>query len=274
MSDAVVRALAVFDGMRAELTVSGRIRLLSGRAHVSRLLSNARSMRLPVSWPVDEILAAAATVARAELETTGKSVAYVRPMALGARLTGLAQPYSLAIAAFAQDEAEPAPVRVQLSALRRPAPDALPAQVKAVANYQLSRLARLAARAAGFDDALLLNAQGRLAEAAGAAVLVERAGRVLTPPSWEGCLPSITVDVIERIAGEIGVPFVRDPVTLADLWSADGVALAGTLADVVEVTRIDDLDVPVGPLLGDLGHHYREAMAGGKYAGLLDFEEL
>ncbi|KAB8161727.1 hypothetical protein FH609_020775 [Streptomyces sp. 3MP-14] len=274
MSDAVVRAASVFDGMRADLTADGRVRLLSGRAHARRLLRHARALRLPVAYDAEEVLRAASVVARAEFSATGATVAYVRPMAVGARVTDDAGGCSLTIAAFAQEPREYATVRTQVSALRRPAPDSLPAQVKAVANYQLTRLARLAARAAGYDDALLLNPEGRLAEAAGAAVLVERDGAVVTPPPWEGCLPSITVDVVERLAAEVGVPFTRAPVTLTDVHTADGMALAGTLAELVDVSRVDDLDLPTGSALSVLRKHYLAALTGSEHSPLLEFVEF
>jgi branched-chain amino acid aminotransferase len=274
MSDAVVRAVSVFDGMRADLTEDGRVRLLSGRAHVKRLLSNARALRLPVAYNVDEILEASAVVARAELAATGKHIAYVRPMALGARLTDQANPCSLTIAAFAQDNPAPETTRVQVSSLRRPRPDSLPPQVKAVANYQLSRLARISARAAGYDDAVFLNSDGRLAEGAGAALMIERDGRVVTPPSWEGCLPSITIDIVERIAAEAAVPFAREPIPLTTACSADGIALVGTLADLVEVTGLDDLEIPKGSAIATLRRHYMEALSGGELSKLLEFEEF
>jgi branched-chain amino acid aminotransferase len=273
MSDAVLRSVAVFDGMRAD-RAGGRIRLLAGRAHVKRLLRSARALRITVEYSVDEILAAAAEVARAELDATGEAVAYVRPMALGARLTHEAGPCSLTIAAFAQPDPLPTAMRIQISPFRRPKPDSLPAQVKAVANYQLSRLARLGARAAGYDDAVLLNADGRVAESAGAAIIVERDGELMTPPAWESCLPSITVDILERIAVTAGIPFSRQPVPLSALYSADGVALAGTLADLVEVTCLDDLELPAGPTIGLLRRHYLEALSGGKFADLLEFAEF
>ncbi|WP_329214003.1 aminotransferase class IV [Streptomyces sp. NBC_00683] len=271
MSDAVLRSVAVFEGMRADMAEDGRVRLLSGSAHVERLLHSARVLRIPLRYGVGEILEGAATVARAELDSTGKRVAYVRPMALGAALTEDSGPCSLSIAAFAQEDRAPGTVRMQISSLRRPAPDSLPSQVKAVANYQLTRLARITAQAAGYDDAIFLNHEGRLAEAAGAAVLVERQGRVFTPPDWEGALSSITVDVIERIAAEVNVPFTREPVPLSTLLSADGIALAGTLADLVDATCLDDLAVPAGPGIATLRRHYREAMSGGEFAPLLDF---
>lgn len=271
MSDAVMRSAAVFDGMRADLTADGQVRMLAGRAHAQRLVRSARSMRLPLAFDVDEILQASALVARSEMTAAGKRVAYVRPMALGARLTEADGPVSLTIAAFAQDEKVPEPIRLHVSSLRRPTSDSLPPQIKAIANYQLSRLARIQAHALGYGDALLLNTYGRLAEAAGSAVLIEKDGRLISPPAWEGALPSITVDVLEDLARAIGIPFTREPVELTTIWSADGLALAGTLSDVVDVTAVDDLDVPQGKAIAALRSAFVTALSGAEHQDLMQF---
>ncbi|MEV0461279.1 hypothetical protein, partial [Catellatospora methionotrophica] len=76
MSDAVLRSVAVFEGMRADRADDGGILLLAGAAHARRLLASARALRLPVAYGTDEILAAAAEVARAELDATGACTAY------------------------------------------------------------------------------------------------------------------------------------------------------------------------------------------------------
>jgi branched-chain amino acid aminotransferase len=274
MSDAVVRSVAVFDGIRADLTADGILRLLSGRAHAKRLLNSARALRLPVTYTANEVLEAAALVARTELTSTSSRIAYVRPMALGATLTERAGACSLTIAAFAQQDAARATIRMQISSIRRPRSDSLPPQIKAVANYQLSRLARITARAAGYDDAIFLNWEGRLAEAAGAAVIVEVNGMITTPPPWEGCLPSITIDTIERLAAEVGIPFSRVPVPLSNLFSADGIALVGTLADVIDITTIDDLEVPCGASIAKIRQHYRSALDGSELSHCLQFDEF
>jgi branched-chain amino acid aminotransferase len=274
MSDALLRAAVVFDGMRADLTAEGQVRLLAGRAHVARLVRSARAMRMPLGFGVDEILEASALVARTEMNATGRRVAYVRPMAIGARLTESEGPVSLTIAAFAQDEKDPGSVRLQVSSLRRPAADSIPPQIKAIANYQLSRLARIQAQADGYGDALLLNAHGRLAESAGAAVLVEKDGRLISPPAWEGALPSITVDVLERLARAIGIPFVREPVELTTVWSADGLALAGTLSDVIDVSGVDDLDLPPGDAIATLRSAFFSALKGAEHQELMQFAQF
>jgi branched-chain amino acid aminotransferase len=124
------------------------------------------------------------------------------------------------------------------------------------------------------DDAIFLNREGRIAEAAGAALLVERDGIVITPPMWDGVLPSITVDVIERIAGETGIPFVREPIPLAIARAADGLALAGTLDQLVDVIAVDDAAVPPGRFIASLRRHYQEAITGSPLPGLLAFAEF
>jgi branched-subunit amino acid aminotransferase/4-amino-4-deoxychorismate lyase len=77
------------------------------------------------------------------------------------------------------------------------------------------------------DDAGFLNQEGRLVEATGAALLVEVDATILTPPAWDGALPSIMVDTVERIAAKVGIPFVREPIPLATARAADGISLAG-----------------------------------------------
>jgi branched-subunit amino acid aminotransferase/4-amino-4-deoxychorismate lyase len=147
MSDAVLRAAAVFDGIRADVGKDGSIRLLSGEAHARHLLTSAKVLEISVDYQSAEILEAAALVARAELSATGKEVAYVRPMALASSVTAGAGEWT-----------------THLPQPRRP-----------------------------------------VAEAVGAALLVERDRVVMTPPVWDGVLPLITVDVIKRIAAATGV---------------------------------------------------------------------
>lgn len=272
MSDAVLRGLAVFDGLIADRH-HGVLALLAGEAHARRLVANARVLRLASQVDVAQVLDACLEAASAEAESSGTDVIYVRPMLVGAPVVSDARgDTTLTVAAFAQrDVAVPDPVRLQLAAWRRPQGDSLPAQVKAVTNYQLSRVVRLAARAAGYDDALVLNTNGRLAESAGAAVLVESDGVVRTPPPWEDALDSVTVRVLARLAEAEGIPLVHEPVSLAAVHAADGLALAGTLSDVVPVSSLDDVALPGGPLLDLLRDRFLDARRGGRHLELLDY---
>lgn len=139
----------------------------------------------------------------------------------------------------------------------------MPASVKAVANYQITRLARAQAAEAGRTDAVLLNEAGRVSEAAGAALLVERGGVLLSPPAWEDCLPSITIEVVSRFAERLGIMMVREPLPLAALHSATAVATVGTLADIVPVGAIDHARYGEGHLLPAVREAYVHALAAG-----------
>jgi branched-chain amino acid aminotransferase len=253
MSSAILRAMAVFDGM------------VAGYAHAQRLHDSARSMGIPMAYGVDDILEASARTAQAEMDSTGARFVYVRPMALGAELPGSVDGASLTIACFGQSEptSSPSPIQMLTSPWRRPRSDAMPASVKAVANYQITRLARAQANDVGRDDAILLNDAGRVAEAAGAALLIERGGRIISPPVWEDCLPSITVDLLGRLAHRVGSTIDREPVPLANLHSATAVATAGTLADVVPVTAVDHASYAHGTLLPALRETYVRALIDG-----------
>lgn len=264
MSSAILRAMAVFDGMVAIDRGRG-VGIVAGHAHAQRLHDSARSVSIPLAYDVEEILEASIRTAQAEMDSTGSRFVYVRPMALGADLPGSSDGASLTIACFGQSQptASPSPIRMLTSPWRRPRSDAMPASVKAVANYQITRLARAQANGVGRDDAILLNDAGRVAEAAGAALLIERGGRLISPSAWEDCLPSITVDVLGRLAHRVGSAIDREPMPLADLHSATAVATAGTLADVVPVTAIDHANYAQGTLLPALREEYVRALIDG-----------
>jgi branched-chain amino acid aminotransferase len=272
MSDAVTRAASVFDGIIAE-GFPDRGRLLAGRHHVRRLLRGAASVGMHVPSSEDEVIDACLKTAAAEAAASASRVIYVRPMIVAAALIGAhAGKESLTVAAFGQpDLGDPEPVRLQVSAWRRPPGDSLPAQVKLAANYQVSRLARRNAHGAGFDDALLLNHHGRIAEAAGAALLIDVDGQIVTPPPSEDSLPSITVKLLQRISRDLNIPFSMEPVSLATALAADGAALAGTLSDLPEVTSLNEIELPRSGVLKKLRSAYFEGRRGGRFADHLDY---
>jgi branched-chain amino acid aminotransferase len=261
MSDAVLRAASIFDGMVARSpAVTGYPVLVAGEDHVRRLEAGVRATGMRWRWKHADVLSWCYEAALTELgEDDRVSDVYVRPMVVGADILGLDVSSTLAIAAFRRPRGDAAPVRLKTASWRRPSEDALPGTVKSVANYHISRLSRLEADAAGYDDALLLNTAGRAAETAGAAIVVEKAGVLRTPPTWEGCLPSVTVDILERIAVRLGIEFDRVPLSPVDIRQADGLAVAGTLADVVDVTEIDGIEVPRSSTLSEIRRQYMEA---------------
>jgi branched-chain amino acid aminotransferase len=146
----------------------------------------------------------------------------------------------LVITAYHQDKKRPDPFPVGFSTWQRPLDSGLPARIKSAANYQIGRFARIEGRRQGFDDMILLNHWGRVAEATGSCVIMVRNGHVVTPPSHEGCLESVTVNIVEALCQSDHIPFERRPIDRTELQVADEIALAGTLMELGLVSRLGD----------------------------------
>ena len=125
------------------------------------------------------------------------------------------------------------------SSLRRPPAGVLDPNVKSL-NYLNSVLAKREARLHGADEALLLNAQGQIAEASGANVFVVRDGQLATPPPSDGALPGITRRSVLELASELGYATAERSLGRVDLWGADEAFLTGSGARIVPVARLDD----------------------------------
>lgn len=121
---------------------------------------------------------------------------------------------------------------------RRIAPDALPPTVKSL-NYLNNILAKIEARQAGALEAIMLNAQGYVAECTADNIFVVQKGELLTPAASQGALKGITRQAIIDIAKELGVPLREVDLTRYDIWCADEGFLTGTGAEVIPVVKLD-----------------------------------
>jgi branched-chain amino acid aminotransferase len=121
---------------------------------------------------------------------------------------------------------------------RRIAPDALPPTVKSL-NYLNNILAKLEARQAGALEAIMLNAQGYVAECTADNVFIVQKGELLTPAASQGALKGITRQTIFDVAKDIGVPIREVDLTRYDIWCADEGFLTGTGAEVIPVVKLD-----------------------------------
>ena len=137
----------------------------------------------------------------------------------------------LVITAYHQDQKIPSPIKLGVSTWRRSPDVSLPARAKSGANYQVARLARIEGRSHGWQDMVLLNNSGRVAEATGSCLVMVRDGTVYTPPATEGALESITLDIVEALAHSMKMPFIRRPIDRTELLVADEIAICGTLAN-------------------------------------------
>jgi branched-chain amino acid aminotransferase len=253
---ALIRGISVFEGIKGYWRHDeGHLALVALRPHYERLQRSATLQHLPFPMSYEEFTDACFTIVR-KLLSKDRDL-WIRPTLFAVEgHWGLDTVSDLVITCYNQDKKAPDPISLGVSTWQRPIDTALPYRIKSAANYQMGRLARIEGRRQGLDDLVMLNQQGRVAEATGSCVLVVRDGTVVTPPPTEGCLESITVNILESLCESIGIPFDRRPIDRTELQIADEIALAGTLAEVVIVQRFQDREMPEAPVLSQLRDEY------------------
>lgn len=122
---------------------------------------------------------------------------------------------------------------------RRIGPDALPPTVKSL-NYVNNILAKLEARQSGALEAIMLNAQGYVAECTADNIFIVHKGEILTPPASQGALKGVTRQTVFDVARKLGVPMRECDLTRYDIWCADECFLSGTGAEVIPVVKLDE----------------------------------
>jgi branched-chain amino acid aminotransferase len=238
----------VFEGIRSYDTADGPA-IFRLDAHMRRLAASAEFYEIALPYSFDQLCAASLDVIR----SNGLDNAYIRPIAFfDSRSFSVWPkdcPVSVAIIAvpgkpYIQGGPEHG-VRVTVSTVRRIDSSTLPPFVKACGHYTNSVRAVQEAIRRGFDEALLLNAKGDVAEGSGANLFVVKNGTLITNDLDASIVLGITRDSVLQIARDISVPVVIRALTLADLQTADEVFFSGT---AVEITPIKDVD---GRRIGD-----------------------
>jgi branched-chain amino acid aminotransferase len=237
----------VFEGIRTYAAADGPavFRLTD---HIQRLFDSAKLIMMEIPYARDEIVEACKLIVR----ESGLDSCYVRPIAfLGYGEIGLNPlpcEVNVSIAAwpwgsYLGEESLEAGVRVQVSSWRRMDPNINPVAAKGTGIYINSSLAKVEAVKAGYDEAIMLNTQGFVAECTGENVFIVKDGVVMTPPTSSGALAGITRDSIMTIARDHGYPVVEQQLLRHDLYLADEAFLTGTAAEVVPIRSVDDREI-------------------------------
>ncbi|TDW75635.1 aminotransferase class IV [Kribbella pratensis] len=261
-AEALTRALSVFEGVKGYWDTAGEVfSIRTPRRHYDRLRRSASLFHIPVRFSYDQFLAGLEKLA-GELLVTDKDLWFRPTMYVTHGHWGEATEADLVVTAFSQRKLDPDPMRLGVTSWRRASDLVLPTRVKSSANYVGARMARIEVRRLGYDDAIMLNDAGRVAEATGACVLMVQRGRIVTPPTSESCLDSITVDILEEVAKELGMPFDRRPIERTELLAADECGLAGTISELTLVSELDGVEYDQTGLLAQLRQRYLELMRG------------
>lgn len=261
-AEALTRALSVFEGVKGYWNSAGDIfAVRSPRRHYDRLCRSAALFHIPITFSYQDFVDGLTKLAR-ELLVPDRDLWFRPTLFVTHGHWGEGTAADLVMTAFTQQQHDPDPMRLGVSTWRR-APDvALPTRVKSSANYVGARLARIEAQRLGYDDAIMLNNSGRVAEATGACVLIVERGRIATPPTSEGCLDSITVDTIEHIIRDLDLPYERRPVERTEMLAADECGVAGTISELTLVEEIDGYRYNQSGLLARVRQRYIEVMRG------------
>ena len=262
-SEAVTRGVNVFEGLKGYWHEDGSsFGIVAMRRHYDRLKRSARLLYIPFSLDFAEFEGSCHELLR-------KLLSPARDMWVRATLLALEGYWGegtkadLVLTAYHQEKRRPAPIDIGISTWQRSSDLTISPRIKTGANYHVGRLARIEGRRKGYAEMILLNQWGRVAEATGACVLMVRNGQVVTPPPTEGNLESITVQIVGQICRSLGIPFIERPIDRTELHIADEMALAGTLAEIVKIRQIDDLELTAkSPVLDAVSNRFWAAVRG------------
>ena len=247
LTHALHYATAVFEGIRCYKTVKG-LAIFRLSDHIQRLLNSGKIYFMDIKYSKEEL-------ERAVIDTVNANEvgeeSYVRPIAYyGYGKMGvnpLPNKVSIAIAAWKWDEYlkkenqhKEKGIRLMVSAWMRIDGRTMPFLAKATANYANSALARVEAIRAGFDEAIMLNTNGKVIEASAENIFIVKDGLLITPPVTSGALNGITRDTVLAIAKENNIPHEIRDITRDELYIADEVFLTGTAAGIKPVSEIDN----------------------------------
>jgi len=248
-------ASCVFEGERV---YSNRVFRL--REHTERLIYSGKQLGFTIPYSLEQI-------ERATLETVeaqGYADAYVRPVAWrGSEMMGVSAQQSkihLAIAvwewpSYFSPEARLRGIKLKSAPWKRPSPECAPVHAKAAGLYMICTLSKHAAEAAGFDDALMLDWRGRVAESTGANIFLVIDGKLHTPTP-DCFLDGITRRSVIGLARARGYEIIERAIMPDELASADEIFVTGTAAEVTPVGQIDDMKFTVGPVAKALMEDY------------------
>jgi branched-chain amino acid aminotransferase len=230
---------SVFEGIRSYRTVAGKTKIFKAHQHYERLRISADALNIPFDYTVEQLIDATYQV----LERNNLQDAYIRPLVYGpANMSFNRNTDSHLLIAvwemplFFGERL----LRVKTSSFERPNPKAFRVYAKASGHYVNSILASQEAKAQGYDEALLLDMNGNVAEGTGANVFYEKDRILYTPPEGN-ILAGITRATVMELCDELDIPVVEKFFRPEEVRGADGCFFCGTAAEIVGMESLDDV---------------------------------
>lgn len=259
----------VFEGIRAHWDPGvEEMFLMRPLEHFERWKRNCGILRIEVPATPEQLCGIAIELLRRNKLHTD---VYIRPLAYKcAERVGVStdnhDAFAIVALPFGQYLHSDKGLHVCVSSWRRIEDNAIPARGKICGAYVNSALASDDARRAGFDEAIMLNENGHVAEGSTSNIFMVRKGRLITPPVTENLLEGITRgSVMELAERELSMRVTERPIDRSELYEADELFFSGTAVGVAPVVEVDHRpvkDATVGPITGQLRHLYVEAVHG------------
>jgi branched-chain amino acid aminotransferase len=262
--------VGAFEGIRCYRRADGRGAIFRLAEHIDRLFDSCHICTLDVPYSRQEVMEACLDTMRANKMTE----AYLRPIiflgdgALG--LGSLDNPVRTVICvyewgAYLGDEGLQQGIRAKISSFTRGALNSNMSKGKICGQYVNSVLAKREAMKGGYDEAILLDSNGLVAEASGENIFMVKKGVIKTPPLSSPILAGITRDSVVTLARELGYTVQESTFSRDELWLADEVFLCGTAAEITPVREIDDRrigDGKCGAVTRRVQDHFFEVVKG------------
>ena len=229
---------SVFEGIRSYKTVNGETKIFKPVEHYNRLKVSAESLNMPYTWSTKELI----DITYELLAKNNLQNAYIRPVVYApANMSFNLNTESFIVmevwemAAFLGDKL----LRIMTSSFQRPNPQAFKIHAKAAGHYVNSILASQEAKGLGFDEALLTDMNGNVAEGPGANLFYEKDGKLFTP-SLGNILPGITRATVLELCDELNIPVEEKTFVKEELYGADAAFFCGTAAEVIGFESLDN----------------------------------
>jgi branched-chain amino acid aminotransferase len=261
---------AVFEGIRAYWNPDEeQLFALELLPHYRRIQASARLLMMEVRQSPEEL--AELTLELLRRDGLREDV-YVRPIiyksseTIGVRLHNLDADVTIFGVPFGQYIDTEGGIRAQVSTWRRTDDNAIPARGKITGAYVNGALAKSEAQLNGFDEAIVLTADGHVSEGSAENLFIAKNGELITPPVTDNILEGITRRRLLDIArDDLGIPTVERSIDRTELYTADEVFLCGTGAQISPVIEIDRRAIGTGrpgPITRDLSRTYFDAVRG------------
>lgn len=226
----------VFEGIRSYQTQNG-VKIFKANEHYERLKSSCALVNIPFDYNTEELTQITYQVLRRNNLTNS----YIRPLVYCGPNMNLTQPKDVFLMICAWEWGKylgDKPVKLCISSYQRPNPESIKMEAKVSGHYVNGILATSEAKVRGFDEALMLDMNGFVAQAPSTNLFIEKNGQLYTPPKGH-ILPGITRATVMNICKELDIPVTEKLITPQELEDADSAFLCSTGAEIAGVESID-----------------------------------